>query len=65
MSVPSFFEIYSTANVLLLLSLEYCGLVDDVFLVATEDARQGRNNRLGQDLNPGTNGFIFLQDYFK
>ena len=34
MSVPSFFEIYSTPNVLLLLSLEYCGLVDDVFLVA-------------------------------
>ena len=22
----------------------------------TEDARQGRNDRLGQDLNPGTNG---------
>ena len=34
MSVPSFFEIYSTPNVLFLLSLEYCGLVDDVFLVA-------------------------------
>ena len=34
MSIPSFFEIYSTPNVLLLLSLEYCGLVDDVFLVA-------------------------------
>ena len=33
MSVPSFLEIYSTPNVLLLLSLEHCGFVDDVFLV--------------------------------
>ena len=34
MLVPSFLEIFSTPNVLLLLSLEYCGFVDDVFLIA-------------------------------
>ena len=33
MRVPSFLEIDSTPNVLLLLSLEYCGLVDDVFFL--------------------------------
>ena len=32
--VPSFLKVYSTPNVLFLLSLEYCGFVNDVFLIA-------------------------------